>query len=124
MRGKLLVTTGMVAGFMLGSWTPLGQVISIDTVHRTLFSIAQTSSEQSTAAVQAATLGRFRTLIAAAHKEPTGNILQNQGIIMAGWSCDWLYLIAGSRHSRSTHRHTPLPIHPQTTEQSGNCFNE
>lgn len=83
MRGKVLVTTGMVAGFMLGSWTPLGQVISTDTVQRTLFSIAQSSSEQSTSAVQAATLGRFQSLIAAAQKEPTGNILQNQGIVMA-----------------------------------------
>lgn len=83
MRGKLLVTTGIVAGFMLGSWTPLGQVISTDTVHRTLFSLAQTSSDTSAAAVQSAALDRFRTLIAAAHKEPTGNILQNQGIVMA-----------------------------------------
>lgn len=83
MRGKLLVTTGMVAGFMLGSWTPLGQVISKDTVQRTLFSIAQSSSDTSAATIQSAALGRFRSLIAAAHKEPTGNILQNQGIVMA-----------------------------------------
>lgn len=83
MRGKLLVTTGMVAGFMLGSWTPLGQVISTDTVQRTLFSLAQTTREQSATTVQAATLGRFQALIAAAQKEPTGNILQNQGIVMA-----------------------------------------
>jgi hypothetical protein len=92
MRGKLWVTTGLIAGFVLGSWTPLGQVVSRDTLERTLFSLAQGQGSnpagETQAATQVATLSRFRSLITAAQKEPAGNILQNRGIILAAGFLD------------------------------------
>ncbi len=77
MRVKLLVTTGLVTGFMLGSWTPLGELGSWDAVSGLL------SARHEEASTQIASLGRFRSLIAAAKTEPSGNILQNREIVLA-----------------------------------------
>lgn len=77
MHVKLLVTTGMALGFMLGSWTPLGELGSWSTV-RSLVMASQDDPGKNVSS-----LGRFRSLIAAASKEPAGNILQNRGVVLA-----------------------------------------
>lgn len=77
MRVKLLVSTGLVTGFMLGSWTPLGELGSWDTVSGML------KAQSTEAGLEIASLGRFRSLIAAAKAEPSGNILQNRGVVLA-----------------------------------------
>lgn len=92
MHGKVWVTIGLIAGFMLGSWTPLGQVVSRDTLEQSLFSLTQRYGSdlagKTQAAAQVATLSRFRSLITAARKEPAGNILQNHGITLAAGFLD------------------------------------
>lgn len=77
MHVKLLVTTGMVMGFVLGSWTPLGELGSLAALRGLV------ATSQDVDSTQIASLGRFRTLIAAAAREPAGNILQNRGVVLA-----------------------------------------
>lgn len=103
MRVKLLVTTGLVTGFMLGSWTPLGELGSWDAVSGLL------NARHVEASTQIASLGRFRSLIAAARTEPSGNILQNREIVLAAgffdpedaWAMKFAELAALAKPSRT-----------------------
>lgn len=94
MKRFLLLTTSVLTGFGVAVLTPLGELGSFDRVQGLVSKInpLATLEEQTTEGLAALntlnSLGDFQSLIGSAGIEPTGNILQNEEIVMAAGFID------------------------------------
>jgi hypothetical protein len=114
MKTKLLVTTGLIAGFAMGSWTPLGTVGSFENVQSLASTLANLSpragrpASTRLAIQEPGNLGHIRSLIAATGDEPAGNIPQNNEIlIVAGFvdpEGDWAMRFADLKINKGVTR--------------------
>ena len=94
MRRFLLLTTSVMTGFGIAVLTPLGQMGSFERLQGFITEINPLAALEETTTEGLATLntldslGDFQSLIGSASIEPTGNILQNEDIVMAAGYVD------------------------------------